>query len=298
MLKEWTWMEKIILYYKYLSIYKPKALVDAQRSLCQKLGLRGRIIIATEGINGTLGGSEEAIELYKKTMNADPQFVDIDYKESNGSKNDFPRLTVKHKNEIVRLDIASENAPIKDRGEYLTPQEFHAKLTQKNPNLVLLDARNAYESRIGTFVGAVTPSIKTFRELPTYLDTHKEQFKNKEVIMFCTGGVRCERATAYVKKQHIATKVYHLKGGIHRYLEAYPDGFFRGKNFVFDGRMAMATNNDCLTQCDTCTTPYDTYSHCQYQPCHNLIIQCPSCQNSLNHCCSKQCQQALNSQLT
>lgn len=228
-------MGKIIIFYKYVDIEDPQALVNGQRTLCEQLGLKGRVLIAPEGINATLGGTQEAVERYKEYMLKQPLFSDVDFKESAGEADHFPRLKVIVKKEIVCLRLDPQEVSAKDAGRHLTPEEVHALLEVAPDDLVILDTRNNYESRVGVFANALTPDINYFRELPDYIDKNLDKFKDKQVLMYCTAGVRCERATAYLKKKNVAKEVYHIKGGIARYVEAFPDGFFKGKNYVFDG---------------------------------------------------------------
>ncbi|CDK30956.1 rhodanese-related sulfurtransferase [Candidatus Babela massiliensis] len=291
-------MGKILLYYKYVSIENPESVVLWQKELCQSLGLTGRIIVAQEGINGTLGGEDKAIENYKSQMINHHQFGhlfnDIDFKESSGSSNHFPRLRIVLKNEIVRLGLDPQEITAEDGGIHLTPEEVHNLIAQKPEDLVLLDTRNDYESRIGTFKDAIIPNTKTFREFPQYIDQNLEQFKDKKVLMFCTGGVRCERASAYLKSKNISKEVYQIKGGIHRYVEKYQDGFFRGKNYVFDGRIAAKVTNDILSQCTHCNKSYDDYTNCINAECNIQIIVCPECISIYHNTCSQKCLDLVN----
>ncbi len=248
----------------------------------------GRIIVATEGINGTVGGSKEATDAYKVAMRDHPLFNDMDVKESAGGAEDFPRLKIMVKDEIVRLGISAQELTVKDRGTHLSPQQVHELLQNKPSDLVILDGRNDYEARIGKFADAVVPPINTFREFPQYIDQNVEQFKDKKVLMYCTGGVRCERASAYLKQKGVQ-EVYQINGGIHRYIEQYPDGFFRGKNFVFDDRMAVGTNNDVLGRCDFCTVPTDAYTNCANTSCNKKVLPCPACLEKWANTCSASC---------
>ena len=154
---------------------------------------------------------------------------------------------------------------------------------------VFINTRNNYEWRVGTFENAVKPDINYFRELPDYIDTNLDQFKDKQVVMFCTAGVRCERATAYLKKKNVAKEVLHIRGGIQRYIEEYPQGFFRGKNYVFDGRITHAVTNDILANCEHCKKPYDDYSNCINAECNKQIIVCPDCMATYHNTCSQKC---------
>lgn len=283
-------MEKIILYYKYVEIEHPHLIAQWHRSLCERLSLKGRVLIACEGINGTLGGASEALEEYKLLLAEHPLFSGIDFKESVGSAQHFPRLRVMVKKEIVRLGLSTAEVSSQRAAPHLTPAQAHALIAQHPQDLVIFDARNAYESEIGSFTGAVTPKINTFRELPDYIDSNLELFKDKDVLMYCTGGVRCERASAYLETKKVARSIHQIEGGIHRYLESFPDGFFRGKNFVFDARMALSTNEDIVGRCQTCKSPYDQHRPCLYANCNQFILLCPAClQASENAVCSQQC---------
>lgn len=282
-------MEKILLYYKYVDIQYPHAIMAWQRQLCESLGLKGRILLAHEGINGTLGGTVEACDAYKKAMNEHELFQDIDFKESAGGADHFPRLMIKVKNEVVRLGLDIEKVSYKNAANYLTPEEAHNLMAANPEDLVILDGRNAYEARVGVFENAIVPDIATFREFPEYIDNNTDLFKDKKVLMYCTGGIRCERASAYLKMKNVAQEIYHIKGGIHRYIEQFPDGYFRGKNYVFDGRISVKANDDILATCEVCTEKYDAYTNCINAECNKLIIVCPSCITKYHNTCSESC---------
>lgn len=267
-----------------------------QKEICQELGLTGRILLAHEGINGTVAGQTEQIERYKQLMNEHPLFGDIDFKESYGDASYFPKMSIKVKPEIVHLGVDPEKVTVKDTGKHLTPDEAHAFIANKDKNVIILDTRNDYESRIGTFQGALIPDIKSFRELPEYLEKNSATFKDKKVLMFCTGGVRCERATAVLNQKNLAKEVYQVEGGIVRYTEAYPDGFFRGKNYVFDRRVAVRINDDVLSNCDLCDKPCDDYTNCVNALCNLHYISCNDCAISYNNTCSTQCKERIASE--
>lgn len=283
-------MGKILLFYKYVDIDMPGAIIKWQRNLCESLNLKGRILIATEGINGTLGGTPEAIEAYKQAMNEHPLFGGIDFKDSEGDQDHFPRLRIVEKKEIVNLGIPPDQLKASEGGTHLTPQQVHDLISQKPEDLVIIDTRNNYESRVGTFTGAVCPDTQYFREFPQYVEDNKELFENKQVLMVCTGGVRCERASGYVKKAVNAKNVYQLQGGIHRYIEQFPDGHFRGSNYVFDARVIQKVNDDILSCCDVCkNVPTDYYNNCKNARCNNQYLVCPACLEQLDEACSKAC---------
>ena len=283
-------MNKIILFYKYINIEYPKQIMKWQREICQNLNILGRILISHEGINGTLGGSIESLEEYKKIMSAHELFNAIDFKESDGGPECFPRLSVKVRNEAVSLGIPYDQLTPRNAGQHLKPHETHQLLTENPEDLIILDARNDYEWAIGRFKNAITPNIENFRDLPEYLDKNIEQFKDKQVLMYCTGGIRCERASAYLNEKNVAKKVYQMEGGIHRYVEQYPDGYFRGKNYVFDGRVSVRINEDILSSCALCAKPCDDYYNCFNATCNKHFICCAECVATYENTCGQTCQ--------
>ncbi len=286
-------MGTILLFYKYVHIQHPLEIQKWQKNICQQLGLTGRILLAHEGINGTLGGDDQAIQEYMVLMNEHPLFGDIDFKTAPGGSQAFPRMKISVKNEIVHLGLNPAIVTTKDAGQHLTPQQTHQLLSHAPKDLVILDARNNYESAVGTFVGAITPDIRYFRQLPQYIDENIDQFKDKTVLMFCTGGIRCERATAYLNQKQVASKVYQVEGGIHRYVEQFPDGFFRGKNYVFDNRITVAVNNDILSKCLNCSLPSDEYFNCINALCNKHFTSCAACITNLHKTCSQKCHELI-----
>jgi len=287
--------KQILLYYKYVTIDNPETVKIEQQVLCKRLKLTGRIIIATEGINGTVCGSPEETEAYIACMRQNSLFTDVDFKTStvNGAHEYFPKLQIVVRPEIVHTGLDKEKYAAQFGGKHLTPDQAHALLEQKPEDLVVLDGRNDYEARVGKFVDAVIPPIDTCRDFPTYVDQNIEQFKDKQVLMYCTGGVRCERLSSYLKEKGIAKEVYQIEGGIHRYVEKYPDGFFRGKNYVFDARVTAHVNDDVLSLCDLCNGSSDDYTNCKNALCNKQYISCPSCTEKFNNCCSQECHELL-----
>ncbi len=289
-------MNKILLFYKYVDIEHPKQIVKWQQQICKDLGFKGRILVSHEGINGTVGGTQENSERYKKLMSDHELFGNIDFKESDGGPECFPRMTIKVRNEAVSLGIPYDQLTPRTGGQHLSPEETH-ELISKNPkDLIILDTRNNYEWAIGKFNNAITPNIDNFRDLPRYLDENLDQFKDKQVLMYCTGGIRCERATAYLNEKNVAKKVYQISGGIHRYVEKYPDGHFRGKNYVFDGRISVKVNDDILASCSHCSTPCDDYHNCLNARCNNHFICCDQCVKKFNYTCSEICNNLVSTQ--
>ncbi|KFO91430.1 Thiosulfate sulfurtransferase/rhodanese-like domain-containing protein 2, partial [Buceros rhinoceros silvestris] len=288
---------EVLLYYCYCEVKDPEKLCAWQKALCQHLHLTGKIRVASEGINGTVGGSKVATNLYIEVMLSQPLFKDIlcqeDFKSSAGGAHCFPDLRVGVFKEIVPMGIDPKIVSYKETGIHLSPQEFHREVEQylsqasKGQNdTILLDCRNFYESKIGHFQGCLAPDIRKFSYFPSYIDENLELFKDKRVLMYCTGGIRCERGSAYLRSKAVCREVYQLKGGIHKYLEEFPDGFYRGKLFVFDDRYAICSNEDIISACRYCGILWDQYKLCSSQHCRQLVLTCPSCRNEgLTACC-------------
>jgi len=288
-------MEKVLLFYKYVEIERPQEILKWQKKLCIDLNLKGRIILATEGINGTLGGSSQDCKLYVEAMRANQYFFDVDFKESGVEGVCFEKLRIVVKNEIVNLNLDKKVVNVKNSGKHLTPQEAHSMISKNGRDLVILDGRNNYESAVGAFENSIKPDIKYFREFPQYIDKNIELFKDKNVLMYCTGGIRCERASAYLKLKNVAKEVYQISGGIHRYIERYPEGYFRGKNYVFDGRVTVKVNDDVLGNCFICGVQCDEYQNCLNAVCNRHFICCKECLKNLGSTCSTECAELINS---
>lgn len=291
-------IQKIVLYYKYIHLSDPHAIQAWQRSLCQSLGIKGRILIAHEGINATAGGTPEAIDAYIEAMKKHPLFGDVDYKTSMADGDCFPKLKVKVRTTIVNMGIDPQAVTPDQGGIHLTPAQAHELMNNKEANnLVILDARNEFEARIGKFEGAIVPDIEYFREFPAYIDQNLEQFKDKEVLMYCTGGIRCERATAYLNTKQVAKKVYQIEGGIHRYVEQFPNGHFRGKNYVFDGRVAVTVNEDVLGACVSCGVSCNEFHNCANVTCNAHCLLCAPCAQVLQETCSVACREKIQNNI-
>jgi predicted sulfurtransferase len=286
-------MQKVVIFYSYVFIEYPQRILKWQSRLCQYLHLKGRVVIAHEGINATLQGSTEAIARYRQFMDQHGLFKNIDYKETDVEGDCFVKLDIKVKNEIVHLGVDPDIIHAKNSGTHLAPEQVHALLSEQPDNLIVFDARNNYESAIGHFRNAVTPDINHFRELPGYIDNTLDQFKDKQVLMYCTAGVRCERASAYLKSKNVARAVYQMKGGIQRYVEQYPDGHFRGKNYVFDARISVQITSDVIGHCFLCNASCNEYTNCLYATCNRHFIACASCVAEYQSYCSTTCKQTV-----
>jgi len=282
-------MGNVLLYYKYVDIAYPKHIMKWQKKICHDLSLTGRIIIGHEGINGTVGGTQKNTELYQAIMQKNSLFNNIDFKQSKGDADCFSRLSVIVKNEIVNLGLDPYAITADKGGKHLTPDKAHALIKQHPSDLLIFDIRNKIEWEVGYFQRAIKLDINHFRELPKYINTHLDQFKDKQVLMYCTGGIRCERASTYLKSKNITKQVYQIEGGIHRYVEQYPNGFFRGKNYVFDNRITLKVTDEILGTCLLCTTSCDNYTNCSNAKCNKHFICCDPCSNKFHNTCNTVC---------
>ncbi len=271
---------KILLFYKYVHLADPQAVAEKEREVCTRLELKGRCIIATEGINATYEGTKENIEAYIKELESDPRFLNIHLKLSDGTGNAFPKLSVKVRKEIVSLHLGKcDINPNEVTGKHLKPEELHKWIEDKK-EFYIVDMRNAYEHKVGHFAGSILPPMENFRDLPKVVE-QISHLKNKTVLTVCTGGVRCEKASGFLITQGF-TDVYQLDGGIVSYMEKYPNEDFQGKLYVFDGRVTMGFYTDdkkhmIVGRCDVCNDQSENYSNCANLACHRHFIVCTSC---------------------
>lgn len=224
----------VLLYYKFVDISNSSDVVKEHQELCASLNLKGRVLIGSEGINGTVAGLRDEIETYKESMWKNPLFLDISFKESNSQENPFPKLQVKERTEVISL--SKGKLSVKDGGEHISPTQLK-ELYDSGEEFYVFDTRNNYESIEGAFKDSITPNIDNFRDLPKALRNFKE-LKDKKIVTVCTGGIRCEKATVVFKKQGF-TNVSQLDGGIVNYIHQYPGEYFEGDCYVFDNRMRL-----------------------------------------------------------
>jgi UPF0176 protein len=248
------------------------------RELMATLEVKGTILLALEGLNGTISGSQASIDKVLQFLQDDGRFDKLEIKFSYSENTPFKRLKVKLKKEIVTLGVSNID-PLASVGTYVAPQDWNALIS--DPNVVLIDTRNNYEYEIGSFKGAINPSTETFREFPTYTKNNLEQYRGKKVAMFCTGGIRCEKSTAYLKSQGFDT-VYHLQGGILKYLEEVDEdqSLWEGECFVFDDRVAVKHNlvQGQYDQCHACRYPITDED--KVHPHYEKGVSCPRCHGS------------------
>jgi UPF0176 protein len=271
---------EVLLFYKYVSIDNPQTVHDVQRRLCEQLGLKGRIIIAHNGINGTVEGTADKTRLYIEQMQQDRRFADIVFKKSKGTGEALKKLQVR-----VRRDLVSDNTdswgvdPHEETGKYLTAEELHEWITIGKP-FYIMDMRNNYEHKSGHFVGSILPDIDNFRDLPKALPELKK-YDDRPIVSVCTGGIRCERASGLLIKYGFKD-VYQLRDGIVTYMEKYPNEHFVGKLYVFDNRMLMGFNTDSpkhvvIGKCIVCNSVSENYVNCRNDICHRHFIACANC---------------------
>lgn len=287
---------EILLFYKYVDIKDPIELKRKQVELCQDLGLKGRIIVAKEGINGTLEGDADKTIAYRQHMLKDKRFKDIHWKTSPGDGSSFPKLSVKVRDEIVSGHFGDEDVnPNKTTGKYITAEELHEWIHDGEKEFYIIDMRNDYEHKVGYFEGSILAPLKNFRDLPEKLE-ELAHLKDKTVVTVCTGGIRCEKASGFLVT-HGFKDVYQLFGGIHTYMEKYPNQDFKGKLYVFDGRVTMGFNTDSLEHevigtCDKCGEKADMYVDCAYLHCNKKrhFICCENCRDDKGKAfCSDEC---------
>lgn len=284
---------QVLLFYKYVHIEDPHKVRDWLLDVCRKHGLKGRLIVGTEGLNITLEGKKDETETFIKILESDSRFKDIHYKRSIGTGNAFPKLSVKVRNEIVSAHLGTcDIDPNQITGKRLKPVELHDWIKNKK-EFYIVDMRNAYEHAIGKFAGSICPPMDNFRDLPKMMKSLRH-LKNKTVLTVCTGGVRCEKASGYLISQGF-TDVYQLDGGIVSYMEAYPNEDFEGKLYVFDQRIAMGFYTDdpkhvIVGRCANCGGESENMVDCRSGRCNGQFIICKSCEKSqieksgITHC--------------
>jgi len=284
---------EILLYYKYAAIKNPEKFAAEQREFCVKHALTGRIIVAGEGINGTIEGATKDTKAYQKFLNGKKGFTKIHWKKSEGTGKAFPKLSVKVRPEIVSLSLVKSKDtdvdPRKMTGTHLKPEQLK-KWFDKGEKFTIIDMRNEYEHKVGAFEGSVLPPIKNFRELPKVMPK-LQKHANEKVLTVCTGGVRCEKASGYLIKKGFKD-VYQLDGGIVSYMEKYPGKHFKGSLYVFDGRVTMAFpgEREVIGVCEKCGIKTESYADCTNANCRTQLLCCPHCISSDKAFCSTKCE--------
>ncbi|WP_327017403.1 oxygen-dependent tRNA uridine(34) hydroxylase TrhO [Cryobacterium sp. MP_3.1] len=282
---------KILLYYVFTPLSDPEAIRLWQRDLCESLGLRGRILISKDGLNGTVGGDLPALKRYVRKTRQYAPFAQIDFKwsegtglDESGASLDFPRLVVKVRDEIVSFGspeaLTVDAGGVVGGGTRLAPAELHALVAERGDDVVFFDGRNAFEAEIGRFRGAVVPDVANTREFAAELDSGKyDHLKGQPVVTYCTGGIRCEVLSSLMKDRGFG-EVYQLEGGIVRYGEAYgDDGLWDGSLYVFDQRMSVDFSDHAtvLGHCQVCGAGTKNMLNCRDLSCREQLVACPDC---------------------
>lgn len=283
---------EVILYYNFQPIEDPDTFCKDHKKEMNDLGLKGRVYIGTEGINGTLGGTPEQIQQYKEYLWRIEGFEDTEFKTDKDDSVPFAKLKCKVRDELVAIHQDGLNP--KNGGNYLEPEEWR-KVMEENDDYVMIDVRNNYESKVGHFEGAMTPDVDNFYDFPEWLDEAEQEIpKDKKVLMYCTGGIRCEKFSVLMKQKGW-DDVNQLHGGILKYAKEEGGKHFKGKCFVFDDRLVVPVNKENLqpiARCEITGKPADSYINCANMQCNKLFVCSEEGAKIMDGCCSEECKQS------
>ncbi|MCK6257466.1 rhodanese-related sulfurtransferase [Fictibacillus sp. KIGAM418] len=283
---------QVLLFYKYITIQDPEQFAAEHLEFCKSIGLMGRIIVAHEGINGTVSGTTDQTDLYIEHMKNDSRFRDIVFKIEPSETHAFKKMKVKLKREIVNLNLDDDVNPNELTGNHLAPKDFYAAMQQED--VVILDARNTYEYDLGHFKDAIRPDVETFRDLPDWIRQNFSQYKDKKVLTYCTGGIRCEKFSGFLLKEGFQD-VSQLEGGIisYGYDEEVKGDLWDGKCYVFDERIAVPVNRagteKVVGTCYHCGKPEERYLKCGNPECNKHLLMCEECEHEHKRACSTHC---------
>jgi UPF0176 protein len=277
-------VQKIILYYKFTPITDPEVMRLWQRTLCEKLNLKGRILISPHGINGTVGGELEDLKAYVKATKEFAGFKNTTFKWSDGERDHFPRLQVRVRPELVAFgrpdEIKVDATGVVGGGKHLKPTEVNELVNTYGDDVVFFDGRNAYEAAVGRFKNAVVPNTTTTHDFVAELDSGSyDHIKSKKVVTYCTGGIRCEILSSLMKNRGFQD-VYQIDGGIVKYGEQYGDeGLWEGSLYVFDDRMGLKFSDKAVDigECVHCGAKTSNYENCALVSCNKLVLICDDC---------------------
>jgi UPF0176 protein len=287
-------VSKVLLFYVFTPLSDPDAIRLWQRDLCESLGLTGRILISAQGLNGTLGGELGAVKHYLRKTREYPAFKNLDVKFSMGTGNDFPRLVVKVRDEIVSFGARPDELEVTPEGVVgggtkLSPEQLHELVDGRGDDVVFFDGRNAFEAAIGRFQGAVVPDVANTREFVAELDSGKyDHLKTSPIVTYCTGGIRCEVLSSLMTARGFS-EVYQLEGGVARYGEAFGDaGLWDGSLYVFDGRGSLDFSPEAkvIGRCSVCGTATKLIANCSEVGCTAQVVACEACAETRTPACS------------
>ena len=278
-------------FYKYIDISVPYELRDELYEVWNKMGVFGRVYIADEGINAQVSIPQPNWEIFKKSVLSNDLFRGIIIKKAIQEGSSFYKLKIKVRKELVAYDVPKESYDMKKVGKHLTASDYNLAIESKDSTVV--DMRNYYESEIGRFENAIIPDVETSKELLPEVKKLLKGKENEKILLYCTGGIRCEKASSYLIKNGF-NDVNQLQGGIIQYAHEIKsnnmESKFRGKNFVFDDRLGERITDDVLSFCHICGDSCDNHTDCKNDACHILFIQCEKCNKIYDGCCSKECQ--------
>jgi UPF0176 protein len=278
---------EVLLYYKFHSIENPERFCKEHKQFLQDLDVKGRVYVGSEGLNGTIGGTPEQMQKYREYVWSLDGFEETEFKTEASDVIPFPRLTCKVREEIVSIHVDGLNP--EDGGRHLSPSEWR-KTIENEDDYVLIDVRNDYESEVGHFEGAITPQVENFYDFPQWLD-EAEIPKDKKVLMYCTGGIRCEKFSVLMKQKGW-DDVNQLHGGILNYAKEEDGKHFKGKCFVFDDRLVVPVNKGDLqpiARCEITGKPADSFINCANMECNKLFVCSEEGAEKYKGCCSEEC---------
>lgn len=284
---------KVISFYKYVWIDDPESLAKDHLQWCVENNVKGKVYLANEGINGSVFGDDMTTASYKNHLRSYKIFEDVWFKETPADKIAFRKMYVRVKEEIVNSGLMKTK--LEHTAPKLTPEQL-LKFYEDKKDFIIVDARNWYESKIGKFKNAVTPQITHFREWPKVVDSLNE-YKDKTIVTYCTGGIRCEKASAYMREKGFKD-VYQIDGGILNYIQKFPDTYWEGAMFVFDDRKILEPNTKeklkHTANCHYCGKPTSYYINCHNIDCDKIIVCCHNCKIENEYCCSSECRASKN----
>ena len=277
-------LQKVLLYYRFTPIADPQAMMLWQKTLCESLGIKGRILVSPHGINGTVGGDMSALKKYVKQTKKYPGFRGIDFKWSEGTGNEFPRLSVKAKKELVSFgnpdEIKVDENGVIGGGVHLKPFQVDRLVAERGDDVIFFDGRNAFEAKIGKFKNAIVPDVTSSQQFVEEIESGKyDHLKDKPIVTYCTGGIRCEILSVVMKNRGF-NEVYQIDGGIVRYGNKFGnDGLWEGSLYTFDNRLSIdfAANPALIGECDYCKAPTRQFYNCTTASCHQLALLCEPC---------------------
>ncbi|RSL33106.1 rhodanese-related sulfurtransferase [Salibacterium salarium] len=282
---------QVLLYYKYVEIDDPETFTTEHLDYCKNLGLRGRILVASEGLNGTVSGTIEQTNQYMEDLKADPRFADIEFKIDKANEHAFKKMHVRHRDEIVSFRLEEDVNPNEQTGEHLSPKEFFEKMQEEDT--IIIDARNDYEYDLGHFRGAIRPDINVFRELPDWIEENQEELEGKQILTYCTGGIRCEKFSGWLKHKGFEN-VNQLHGGIVSYGkdEEVKGKLWDGQCYVFDERISVPINQEehvVVGRDHFDGEPCERYVNCAAPECNDQILCTEENEHKYLRGCTPEC---------